>query len=432
MTTIVDIYQLFLTHPVICSDTRQLKKGCIFFALKGGNYNGNQFAATAIENGAAYVIVDEKEFAVNERCLLVDDVLTALQNLANHHRNQLKIPILAITGSNGKTTTKELCAAVLSRKYKTHYTKGNLNNHIGVPLTLLSITREHEIAVIEMGANHQKEIEALCEIAEPGYGMITNIGKAHLEGFGGIEGVKKGKGEMYQFIKSTNGLIFINNDNNVLLELLSTYSKKVTYGSISVSDVSGQPVLKEGYLKVNCVKPFSIEIKTNLTGLYNFENVLSAIAIGDYFKVKPEEIKSAIEFYFPANQRSQIINKSNKVAIILDAYNANPSSMSAALDNFNTAFNGYKIVALGDMLELGIESEKEHHAIGDRLKKLNFDKVILVGTEFKEIAKKFGFLHFANTADASKWFAKNNFQNCTLLIKGSRGIKMELIVDVFQ
>ena len=275
-------------------------------------------------------------------------------------------------------------------------------------------------------------IRALCKIAEPGYGMITNIGKAHLEGFGGIEGVKKGKGEMYQFIKSTNGLIFINNDNNVLLELLSTYSKKVTYGSISVSDVSGQAVLKEGYLKVNCVKPFSIEFKTNLTGLYNFENVLSAIAIGDYFKVKPEEIKSAIEFYFPANQRSQIINKSNKVAIILDAYNANPSSMSAALDNFNTAFNGYKIVALGDMLELGIESEKEHHAIGDRLKKLNFDKVILVGTEFKEIAKKFGFLHFANTADASKWFAKNNFRNCTLLIKGSRGIKMELIVDVFQ
>ena len=432
MKTTEDIYKLFLDYPFVCTDTRQIIKDSIFFALKGGNFNGNQFALKALEEGASFAIVDEKEFAVNERCLLVDNVLTALQQLANHHRKKLKIPVLAITGSNGKTTTKELTAAVLSRKYKTLYTKGNLNNQIGVPLTLLSITKEHEMAVIEMGANHQKEIEALCKIAEPNFGIITNIGKAHLEGFGGIEGVKKGKGEMYQYIKSSNGLIFINGDNNTLHELLGDFSNKISYGSSMAYDFTGNADLNNSMLMVHCLKPFSADIKTNLTGIYNFENVMLSVAVGYYFKVPQEEIKSAIENYVPSNQRSQVVSKSNKVTIVLDAYNANPSSMAAALDNFSKAFHGTKIVALGDMLELGDESKKEHLAIGKQLKKLNFNDVILVGPEFKSVAQEFNYHYFITSQDASAWIAGNNFQNCTILIKGSRGIKMELISEAIK
>ena len=429
--SISDLYNIYIKHPVICTDTRMLSKGCLFFALKGDNFNGNKFAEKALNDGAAYVIIDEKEFAVNEKCILVDDVLNELQQLATHHRRLLKIPVIAITGSNGKTTTKELTAAVLSKKYNTLYTKGNLNNHIGVPLTLLSITSQHELAVVEMGANHQKEIEALCNIAEPNFGLITNIGKAHLEGFGGIEGVKKGKGELYQFIKSTNGLILLNGDNPVLIELIAGYDKVISYGSEEELNVIGKMIVNDSFLSVICRKPFSLEINTHLTGDYNFENVMSAVAMGHHFKVAPEKIKEAIENYYPSNQRSQVISKPNNVTLVLDAYNANPSSVHAALENFSKSFSGNKIVALGDMLELGNESEAEHKEVVNQLQKQNFTKVILVGQQFKLFENLPGLLHFNTSAEAADWFRTNHFYDCTILIKGSRGIKMEVIADVF-
>ena len=426
-----DIYKLFQAHPVICTDTRLLTEGCLFFALKGENFNGNEFADKALNDGAAYAIIDELEFVVNERSILVNDVLTTLQQLAAHHRQQLNIPVLAITGSNGKTTTKELTAAVLSKKYNTLFTKGNLNNHIGVPLTLLSLTSAHEIAVIEMGANHQKEIEQLCKIAQPDYGLITNIGKAHLEGFGGLEGVKKGKGELYQYIKSINGLIFINEDNATLRELLADYTRKIIYGSNQQLDLVGEALVKNSLLSVQCTKPFSMVINTNLTGDYNFENVMSAITIGNYFKVDSDKIKEAIENYFPSNQRSQIISKSNNVTIVMDAYNANPSSVNAALENFSKSFSGDKIIALGDMLELGNESEAEHLSVINNLHKKNFTKVVLVGPQFKIFEKQSGFQHFNASTEAAEWFKKNQYNNCYILIKGSRGLKMEVIADIF-
>ena len=429
---IKELYKTFLLHPVVCTDTRLLSPGCLFFALKGENFNGNKFAAKSLEGGAAFAVVDEKEFVVNDQCLLVDDVLQSLQQLATHHRNQLNIPVIAITGSNGKTTTKELTAVVLSRKYKTLFTKGNLNNHIGVPLTLLSITADHQIAVVEMGANHQKEIEALCLIAQPDYGLITNIGKAHLEGFGGFEGVKKGKGELYQYIKSVAGLIFINGDNSFLNELLAGYDNVCTYGTTFSNDVAGEGELNGSFLSVNLMSPFKAKIKTQVTGIYNFENVMSAIAVGIYFKVEPEEIKSAIENYVPSNQRSQVVKKANNVTLVMDAYNANPSSIMAALDNFSYAFSGDKIVALGDMLELGIESEQEHKMIVDDLLKRNFTQVILVGPQFESAAKNSGLLLFANSTDAAQWLILNPVKNSSILIKGSRGIKMELIADAID
>lgn len=432
MLTTEELYKIFLLHPVVCTDTRSLTTGCLFFALKGENFNGNKFAGTAIEQGAAFSIVDQKDFKLNDHCLLVDDVLQSLQQLATYHRKQLNIPVIAITGSNGKTTTKELTAAVLSQKYKTLFTKGNLNNHIGVPVTLLSLTKEHELAVVEMGANHQKEIESLCKIAQPDYGMITNIGKAHLDGFGGFDGVKKGKGELYQNIKSTDGLIFLNGDNSTLKELINNYLKVFTYGSSDNNDVAGKATMTESLLTITCIKPFSAIINTHLTGIYNFENVMSAIAIGHYFNVDPEQIKVAIENYIPSNQRSQIISKKNKVTIVLDAYNANPSSMMAALDNFSTAFSGDLIVALGDMLELGTESDNEHKKIVEELLKTKFSKIILVGPQFANEAKKLRLMYFNNSVEAATWFKANHFNNCTVLIKGSRGLKMELIAEAIE
>ena len=386
----------------------------------------------ALDAGAAYAVVDEKDFAIDTRCLLVEDVLQSLQLLASYQRSQLNIPVIAITGSNGKTTTKELTAAVLSMKFKTLYTKGNLNNHIGVPLTLLSLTTDHEIAVVEMGANHQKEIEALSLIAKPDYGLITNIGKAHLEGFGGLEGVKKGKGELYQFIKSVNGTIIYNGDNSILVELIKNYDRIVTYGTSEIFDISGNASLEGSLLSVNCTKPFSMTINTQLTGAYNFENVMSAIAIGHYFKVAPEQIKTAIENYIPSNQRSQLVSKANNVTVVLDAHNANPSSIVAALENFSTAFTGDKVVALGDMLELGAESDAEHIAVIEQLKNRKYKNVILVGPKFYNFKDQSGFIHFKNSVDAAEWFSNNPISNCSVLIKGSRGIKMEVILDAIE
>lgn len=431
MNSIDILYKHFLQHPVVCTDTRKITPGCIFFALKGENFNGNQFASQALDSGATYVVVDEKlDDDRAEKIILVEDALIALQYLASHHRNQLNIPVIALTGSNGKTTTKELIFAVLKQKYNILATQGNLNNHIGVPLTLLSLNDKHEIAVVEMGANHQKEIEQLCEIAQPNQGLITNIGKAHLEGFGGEEGVKKGKGELYDYLRKHDGTIFINLDNPKLNEILKGYDKIITYGTGNGATCCGNSIDGSTFLRVQITKPFSLEIQTQLTGNYNLENVLAAVAIGDYWNVSAEEIKAAIEAYIPSNQRSQVIKKNN-ITVVLDAYNANPTSVEAALKNFESSFTGKKIVALGDMLELGDQSEKEHLSIGQLLKSMKLDSVILVGTNFKKVAQQFNFHHFNNSSDATAWFDKMKNVEFTLLIKGSRGVKMEKILEAF-
>lgn len=428
MKTTAQLYSLFQKHPHVITDTRKLIKGGIFFALKGGNFNGNQFALQALNEGAAYAVIDEDLQNNDDRLLKVDNVLIALQDLATYHRTQTKIPVLAITGSNGKTTTKELIAAVLSKKYNVNYTQGNLNNHIGVPLTLLSITNENNFAVVEMGANHQKEIELLASIAKPDFGLITNIGKAHLEGFGGIEGVKKGKGELYQNLKTNQKVIFIQKNCEALCDLLNDYNRFVSYGTTNEFDVCGNAIEGNEFLKVSIKKPFDITIQTNLTGNYNLDNVLVAVAVGNHFGVSVNDIKEAIENYQPSNQRSQIIRKED-ATIVLDAYNANPSSMQVALENFNKSFEGYKIIALGEMLELGIESEQEHLRIGQLIKEINPQQIILVGSNFKNVAASLNANYFENSVQATEWLKTNLPKSFTLLIKGSRGSKMEKLLE---
>ncbi len=431
MTTTEELYSIFEKHPFIITDTRKLIKGGIFFALKGDNFNGNQFALQALKEGAAYAVIDEEIANNDDRLLMVDDVLKALQKLATFHRIKTKIPVLAITGSNGKTTTKELLASVLSKKFNVNFTQGNLNNHIGVPLTLLSITKEIDFAVVEMGANHQKEIELLSSIALPDFGLITNIGKAHLEGFGGIEGVKKGKGELFENLKSNEKTIFIQKDSAALNELIGDYKNFISYGSNLNYNVSGEVESNNEYLKVRIQKPFEIAIKTQLTGSYNLDNVLAAVAVGNYFSIDKSDIKEAIENYQPSNQRSQVIRKENTV-IVLDAYNANPSSMQVALENFKSAFDGYKIIALGEMLELGNESEYEHERIGKLAKDANPNQIILVGSNFTKIASAINALHFKNSEDATNWLKQNAPNKFTILIKGSRGSKMEKLLEAIK
>ena len=431
MTTTAELYSLFQNHPHVITDTRKLIKGAIFFALKGGNFNGNQFALQALNEGAAYAVIDEDLQINDDRLLMVDDVLKALQDLATYHRIQTKIPVLAITGSNGKTTTKELIAAVLSKKYNVNYTQGNLNNHIGVPLTLLSITYENNFAVVEMGANHQKEIELLASIAKPDFGLITNIGKAHLEGFGGIEGVKKGKGELYQNLKTNQKVIFIQKNSEALCDLLSDYNQFVSYGTTNEFDVCGNAIDGNEFLKVAIKKPFDVTIQTNLTGNYNLDNVLVAVAVGNHFGVSVNDIKDAIENYQPSNQRSQIIRKED-ATIVLDAYNANPSSMQVALENFNKSFEGYKIIALGEMLELGIESEQEHQRLGQLIKEINPQQIILVGSNFKNVATSLNANYFDNSVQATEWLKSNLPKSFTILIKGSRGSKMEKLLEAID
>ncbi len=431
MTTTEQLYSIFENHPFIITDTRKLIKDGIFFALKGSNFNGNQFALQALKEGAAYAVIDEAMANNDHRLLMVDDVLKALQNLATFHRIKTNIPVLAITGSNGKTTTKELLACVLSKKYNVNYTQGNLNNHIGVPLTLLSITKENNFAIVEMGANHQKEIELLASIALPDFGLITNIGKAHLEGFGGIEGVKKGKGELFENLKSNDKLIFIQKDSIVLNELIGGYKKFIDYGTDINYNVCGVTESNNEYLKVTIQKPFEIEIQTQLTGSYNLDNVLAAVAVGNYFSINKSDIQEAIRNYQPSNQRSQVIRKANSV-IILDAYNANPSSMQVAIDNFKKSFDGYKIIALGEMLELGSQSKEEHAYIGKFAKETNPNQILLVGNNFKEIAIKINAKHFDNSEDASIWLKENKPAEFTILIKGSRGSKMEKLLEAID
>ena len=426
--SIEDLYSIYCTHPSVVTDTRKLKSGDLYFALKGPNFNGNVFAIAALEAGAAYAIVDEAvadSDTYQERIILVQDVLTTLQQLAKYHRQQFDIPFIAITGSNGKTTTKELVYTVLASHFKTYTTQGNLNNHIGVPLTLLSIPKNAEMAVIEMGANHQKEIESYCAYTLPTFGMITNCGKAHLEGFGGVEGVKKGKGELYDFIHANNGTVFIMGDYDYLQTMSQGITNRVSYGEFN-GQIQGEAIDANGMLTVKINKGIALDtIQTNLVGNYNLPNVLAAVTIGQYFKVPNEKIKAAIENYTPTNSRSQLVQwKSNEV--ILDAYNANPSSMKLAVENFAKLNKANKVVCLGGMRELGADTLMEHQMLIDQLKQNNWSEVLLVGVEFKDCNHNY---HYFDTVQAAKtWFDSKQFSGHTLLIKGSRGIQMEQLI----
>jgi UDP-N-acetylmuramoyl-tripeptide--D-alanyl-D-alanine ligase len=428
------VYQNFIQGASICTDTRNITRGCIFFALRGERFNGNEFAQQALDSGAAWCVVDDSSLPENPQLIRVSNVLQFLQQLSVHHRRQLKVPVLAITGSNGKTTTKELIIRVLAKKYKVAGTAGNLNNHIGVPLTVLTINRDHEIAVIEMGANHQKEIELLCNLAMPTHVLITNVGKAHLEGFGGFEGVKKGKGEMYTYARENNAEVFINADNSHLTGMLGNHSTVIKYGSELHYDITGKLLDDSAHVhlswKTKSDKEFH-QLKTQITGKYNVENILSAIAIGVRFGVRPDEIKQAIESYFPSNQRSQEIQLGTNT-IIMDAYNANPTSMEAALQNLVVGYSGKKGVLLGEMLELGEDSIPEHQKLAARVQDANLEFKLFVGTQFENIRLPDDAVYFSNSVQASEWIRKNPIENFTLLIKGSRGARMELLLEALK
>lgn len=422
------LYKVYQQYPSVQTDTRKLKPGDIFFALKGPNFNGNSFAQQAIDNGAELVVIDEKEYEIPGKTFLVPDVLSALQQLALHHRKQFDIPFIAITGSNGKTTTKELIHAVLSSTFKTYTTEGNLNNHIGIPLTILKIRPDAEMAVIEMGANHLKEIAGYCQIALPTHGLITNCGKAHLEGFGSEEGVRKGKGELFDYLRTlTHGFAFVMWDYDYLQEMTKGISGIIKYGTKENDHVIGKILPYENFLKVQIIQGLTDGIiSTQLVGEYNLPNVLAAVTVGKFFEVPEDKIVSAIENYTPSNSRSQLVEKdSNK--IILDAYNANPSSMKLAIENFAKKNSENKILMLGAMAELGKESVQEHQEIIDLIKKYQWKEVVLVGGDFIKLSHP--FLSFENSLQAKKWFSKQHFQNSYILVKGSRSMQMEMVLE---
>lgn len=425
--TIDEIYTLFKQFPSIQTDSRQLHAGDLFFALKGERFNGNLFAEQAIEKGAAYAFIDERSTnQSSEKIILVDDVLLTLQELAKFHRRQFHIPFIAITGSNGKTTTRELVHAVLSTTYKTYTTQGNLNNHIGIPLTILRIKKDAAIAVIEMGANHLKEIEGYCQYTLPTHGIITNAGKAHLEGFGGIEGVKKGKGELYDFLKTHHGTAFVMWDYDYLRKMSEGIAHIVTYGTQN-ADITGAVSQAEPFLSIDITKGITLDrISTRLTGDYNLPNVLAAIAVGNYFKVAPENIKTAIENYSPSNSRSQLI-ETNSNKIILDAYNANPTSMRAAIENLAKFHAENKILILGGMAELGADSLQEHKNIVDLIGSYQWKDVVLVGGDF--IKLNHPYRSFENSTQAKEWFQQQKFHDTYFLIKGSRSMQMEKVLE---
>lgn len=426
---IASLYDIYKAYPSVQTDTRKIKQGDLFFALKGPNFNGNTFAAQALEAGAAYAVVDETAYVVNDKCLLVPDVLTCLQELARFHREQFSIPFIAITGSNGKTTTKELITAVLSSQYRTYATEGNLNNHIGVPLTLLKIKEDAEMAIVEMGANHQKEIESYCKIALPTHGIITNCGKAHIEGFGGIEGVRKGKGELYDFLRAHNGTIFRNADLDYLEDMARGIATQITYGSNNAS-YTGQPLMQGVFLDVQMQQPtHTAPIHSHLVGDYNFPNLMVAIAVGLHFGISMDKIRTAIDAYQPDNSRSQWLKKGNN-SIILDAYNANPTSMQAAISNFAKADLPNKILWIGAMKEMGDASLAEHEALVKLINSYQWQDVILVGKEFEPV--KGSLPHFDTSAAAAAYIAGKQPANASILIKGSRGSKMEVLLEALS
>ena len=419
-----DLHAIFLANPSISTDTRKIKENDIFFALKGENFNGNTYTQKALDSGASYVVIDEEKYVANNKTILVDNVLKTLQDLANYHRKKCKAQVISLTGSNGKTTTKELINAVLNTSYRTIATKGNLNNHIGVPLTLLTIKPDTEIAIVEMGANHLNEIEFLCKIAEPDFGYVTNFGKAHLEGFGGVEGVIKGKSELYDYLISSNKSVFLNADDPIQLEKLKGFTKKYGFSTtqakyFNIELINAQPFVN---LKVE-----DVEINSNLIGTYNFTNCCAAIIIGKYFNIELPKIKYAIEKYIPDNNRSQIINTKGHY-IILDAYNANPSSMKVALENFHTLEKPNKILILGDMFELGNSSREEHQIIANLASSLNFEEVILVGENFQLTDSN--AINLTNFNALKTYLDKYDLpEKSTILIKGSRGMALERVLE---
>lgn len=442
MVTIEQLYHKFQECAGVSTDTRRITPDCLFVALKGDNFDGNKFAEQALAAGARYAVVDDPEVASRvSGCLLVSDGLTALQDLARHHRQTFTFPVIALTGSNGKTTTKELIAAVLSKNYQVYATIGNLNNHIGVPLTLLALNEQHELAIVEMGANHQKEIELLCSIAQPTHGLITNVGKAHLEGFGGVEGVRKGKGELYDYLAQNAKTVFINSRDKTLTAMYrerlkairseTAFAEAIFYPAVDSAAVDSdqEPITLLSESPVVVYRDSAgHEITTHLPGRYNFENMLAALAIGDYFGVSPEEANRAIADYNPTNNRSQHITKGTNT-VLLDAYNANPSSMAAAIQQFAATPAKRKVVILGDMYELGPESEAEHAALGKLIAESKFDLVILAG---KDMHYALGYLpkayYFPDKFSLHNWLMDNPMTDTHILVKGSRGMSLESVV----
>ncbi len=423
------LYKYFIENPVVCTDTRAIEKGCLFFALKGENFDGNKYASEAIKKGAAFAVVDDESVVLGKQYLLVDNVLLALQKLANYHRKQLNTTIIAITGSNGKTTTKELIATVLLQRYNVCYTIGNLNNHIGVPLTILRFTKETQIAIVEMGANHHNEIAHLCSIAEPNYGIITNIGKAHLEGFGSVEGVLKAKSELYTYLRLNGGKCFVNGSNQQLMQN-SEGIERITYGNKDQSFMYGELIDNSYFLAAKLMFPKGwLYFKTMLVGAYNFENLMAAACVGHYLEVDPLRIKEAIDNYSPSNNRSQLFQvRTNKV--ILDAYNANPTSMKGALENFKNIKHPNKVVILGDMLELGEYSNIEHKNIIEYLSNFSFCKIYLVGSNFKEANELNNINTFLTVGLLQEYLQEQKpIEDSIILIKGSRGTKLETILE---
>lgn len=425
------LYQIFLDCQSVTTDSRNCPKGSLFIALKGESFNGNAFAEKALNDGCAYAIVDEAEYMAegDSRYILVDDCLQTLQQLANHHRRQLGTRVIGITGTNGKTTTKELISAVLSQTHNVLYTLGNLNNHIGVPLTLLRLKAEHDLAVIEMGANHPGEIKFLCEIAEPDYGIITNVGKAHLEGFGSFEGVIRTKGELYDYLRQKgDSTIFIHQDNSYLTKIAGGL-RQIPYGTENNLYVNGHITDNSPYLAFEWKVGKDGEahqIRTQLIGEYNFPNALAAVTIGRFFGVEAQKIDEALAGYAPQNNRSQLKNTEDNT-LIIDAYNANPTSMMAALQNFRNMTVPHKMLILGDMRELGSESLSEHQKIVDYLKESNFEKVWLVGEQFAAV--QHSFMTYANVQEVIKKLEADKPRGYTILIKGSNGIKLSSTVD---
>ncbi|MNK19607.1 UDP-N-acetylmuramoyl-tripeptide--D-alanyl-D-alanine ligase [compost metagenome] len=432
MANIAQLYQHYLKYPVICTDTRSITADCLFFALKGDHFDANKFAEKAISDGAAFAIIDNPAYAKGDKFILVEDVLSTLQALAKHHRKQLSIPVVGLTGSNGKTTTKELIRAVLAEHFEVFATKGNLNNHIGVPLSILNITDKVEIAVIEMGANHQKEIELLCSIAQPTHGLISNVGMAHLEGFGGFEGVKKGKAELYAYLSESNGYAFVNAANKDLTEMVSKAEVKnvVRYNIAEEGTVQG--ILKHSDPLIEFDWSFegkTHEAKANLTGTYNFENILAAISIGCFFKLSSEEINRGLADYFPTNNRSQL-TKTEKNTIICDFYNANPSSMAAAITNLNSLTSANKIAILGDMFELGDESAEQHKRIIELALKNEIETLIFVGHHFYDTKGDFNANFFAIPTEAAEFIQAQGWKDSLILLKGSRGMALEQLLPL--
>lgn len=417
------LYRLYLEHPSIETDTRKLTPGQLFFALKGPHFNGNLFAAKSLEMGAAYAVIDEKAYLSGDRMILVDDVLRSLQDLARHHRDTFDIPFIAVTGSNGKTTTKELIRAVLATRYTTYATEGNLNNHIGIPLTLLKIHRNVAMAVIEMGANHQREIAGYCKIVNPTHGIITNVGKAHLEGFGGIEGVRKGKGELFDHLRANGGTAFACRDFDYFAEMTTGLKQVIWYGTGKQEHQAARIIRSHPFLELD--SSFAGILQTHLVGDYNLYNVLGAVTIGEYFGVDRQKTADAIAAYTPNNARSQLVQRGSNT-IILDAYNANPSSMQAAIENFAAAPEHSKVLMLGAMMELGPESPGEHQKLIELIEKYRWKAVVLVGGDFVNTSHRYQY--FPNAETAGKWLAGQGFQDTSILIKGSRSMAMEKVL----